>query len=275
MEKRKIPQVFTTHRCIFMVGLFSIILAIFNAPSLRELQRQGVLGTAQWYMQSLLDQQYNVMWSLLHPQIQAKWANEKAFVTFIQHRFEEYSLQSFILGNVHELPYWVDPETMIQYTQLEAIPVSLQLFPKVTSFKGPPLPPEVMYPSQLFQTLPIILQYVSTQDGKGGNWFILNGGPADLEAPILPPITPTNRIIQVPILMYHHVTPFVSTNRLSDYIRTWVVPPDSFSQQMDYLKMHNYHTITFNQLFDALYYGAPLQWHVLHHHWPGLVGMAA
>ena len=58
--------------------------------------------------------------------------------------------------------------------------------------------------------------------------------------------------------MYHHVTPFVSTNRLSDYIRTWVVPPDSFSQQMDYLKMHNYHTITFNQLFDALYYGGPL-----------------
>ncbi len=84
------------------------------------------------------------MWSLLHPQIQAKWANEKAFVTFIQHRFEEYSLQSFILGNVHELPYWVDPETMIQYTQLEAIPVSLQLFPKVTSSKGPPLGSSLM-----------------------------------------------------------------------------------------------------------------------------------
>jgi peptidoglycan/xylan/chitin deacetylase (PgdA/CDA1 family) len=50
--------------------------------------------------------------------------------------------------------------------------------------------------------------------------------------------------------MYHHVTPFVSTNRLSDYIRTWVVSPDSFSQQMDYLTTHNYHTITFNQLFD-------------------------
>lgn len=290
MKKREIPQITTTHRFIFMVSLFSIILAIFNAPalpnlsanpgtpvhtiainvplsssvhqqttpSLRELQMQGVQGIAQWYMQSLLDQQYNVMWSLLHPQIQAKWPNEKAFATFIQHRFKEYTLQSFILGNVHELPYWVDPETMIQYTQLEVITVSLQLFPNVTSFQGSPLPPEVLHPSQLFRNLPIIMQNISNPDGKGANWFILNGGPADLEAPILPPITPTNRIIQVPILMYHHVTPFVSTNRLSDYIRTWVVPPDSFSQQMDYLTMHNYHTITFNQLFDALYYGGPL-----------------
>src|SRR5260370_25174743 len=27
---------------------------------------------------------------------------------------------------------------------------------------------------------------------------------------------------------------------------------------MDYLKLHGYHSITLNQLFDALYYGGPL-----------------
>lgn len=27
---------------------------------------------------------------------------------------------------------------------------------------------------------------------------------------------------------------------------------------MDYLELHGYHTITFNQLFNALYYGGPL-----------------
>ena len=58
--------------------------------------------------------------------------------------------------------------------------------------------------------------------------------------------------------MYHHVTPFSSTNPLSNYIRTWVVAPEGFNQQMDYLKMHGYHTITFNQFFDAMYYGGPL-----------------
>src|SRR5260370_8062264 len=34
-----------------------------------------------------------------------------------------------------------------------------------------------------------------------------------------------------------------------------------FSQQLDYLKAHNYPTITFNQLFAALYYNGPLPRH--------------
>jgi len=269
-----------------MVSLFIISLAILNAPPLtifsattvkpthamaknvhlsssvhqqtnhswKELTKLEVQNIAQEYMQALPDQQYTVMWSLLHPQIQSKWPNETAFATFLQNRFKEFTLQGFKLGNVQQLSYWVDPETMISYTQLVEIPVSLLLTPRIAPSQNSAIPPEDLHPVQLFQNLPIILQYHSDQDDKGGNWFILDGGPADLEAPILPPMTPTNRIIQVPILMYHHVTPFVSTNRLSDYIRTWVVSPDSFSQQMDYLTTHNYHTITFNQLFDALYY---------------------
>ena len=290
MEKRERPEITSTQRFIFLASLFIIILAIFNAPplaivstnpgkpvnavaknvlqsssdhqqakpSLRELKMQEVQSIAQEYMQALLKPQYSVVWSLLHPQIQAKWPNEKAFATFLQNRFKEYTLQSYITGSVHELRFWVDPETMIQYTRLEEIPVSLQLFPKVASFQGAPLPPEDLHPSQLFQNLPIIMQYSSNQDGKGGNWFILNGGPADLEAPILPPMAPVNKIIQVPILMYHHITPFISAYPASNYFRRWVVPPENFNLQMDYLKMHNYHTITFNQLFDAMYYGGPL-----------------
>jgi peptidoglycan/xylan/chitin deacetylase (PgdA/CDA1 family) len=288
MVKQRRPEYAPIFQCI--ISIFIISLAILNAPPLASFSanpskpintvpksvqlsfhvpqqakpylkapmKLRVQNVAQEYMQALLDKQHSVMWSLLHPQIRAKWPNKTALATFLQNRFKEYTLQGFTLGNVHELSYWIDPETMIYYTQLEEIPVSLQLIPKVTSFQGSSLPPENLHPSQLFQNLPIIMQYSSSQDDKIGKWFILDGGPADLEAPILPPMTPTNRIIQVPILMYHHVMPFVSTDRLSVYIRTWVVPPDSFSQQMDYLAMHNYHTITFNQLFDALYYGGPL-----------------
>ncbi len=290
MEKLKEPEVTAAQRYIFMVSLFSIILAILNAPPLsilsanpakpvnavaknvllppfvhqqikpsgKELQMLEVQSIAKEYVQALLDQQYSQMWSLLHPKIQAKWPNERAFATFWQTRFKEYKLQGFKLGNMHGLPFWVDPETMIQYTQLEEIPVSLTLMPKVTSFQGSPLPPENLHPGQLFQNLPIIMQYTGNQDNKGGNWFILNGVPADLEAPILPPIRPINRIIRVPILMYHHIAPFVSAYPSSNYFRRWVVPPESFSLQMDYLKIHNYHTITFNQFFDAMYYGGPL-----------------
>jgi peptidoglycan/xylan/chitin deacetylase (PgdA/CDA1 family) len=227
-------------------------------PSRQEQTNLEVQNVAQEYMQALLGQQHIVMWSMLHPQIQAKWPNETAFATFLQNRFKEYILNGFTFGKVQELPFWIDPETMSQYTQLEEIPVSLLLAPRIAPSQNSAIPPEDLHPGQIFQNLPIIMQYDSSHYDKGGNWFILDGGPADLEAPILPPMTPMNRIIQVPILMYHHVTPFVSTYRLSDYIRTWVVSPDSFIQQMDYLTAHSYHTITFNQLFDALYYGGPL-----------------
>ncbi len=224
----------------------------------KKLDILAVQSIAQMYMKALLDQQYDVMWPLLHPQIRAKWPNERAFATFWQTRFKDYILQDFTLGKVQELPYWMDAETMVEYTQLEELPASLKLVPRVTSLQGSDLPPEDLHPSQLFHNLPIIVQYVSDQGDKVGNWFILDGGPADLEAPILPPMAPVKRIIQVPILMYHHITPFSSTNPLSDYVPTWVVPPERFSQQMDYLKMHGYHTITFNQFFDALYYGGLL-----------------
>lgn len=290
MEKRESPKITKTTKLILMVCLFIVLPAIFSGPtgaiespnlskpvnamaknvlqsapnyphkklSMRELEIQRAQNTAQEYMQSLTTQQYGMMWLLLHPQIQAKWPNEKAFASFQHNRFKDYTFQGFKVGNVHELHSWVDPETMIQYSQLEESLVSLLLTPKVAHSQDSTTPPEDLHPGPFFQNLPIIMQYSRNQDDKGGNWFILDGGPADLEAPILPPMTPTNRIVQVPILMYHHVTPFVSTDRLSDYIRTWVVSPDSFSQQMDYLTEHNYHTITFNQLFDALYYGGPL-----------------
>ena len=39
------------------------------------------------------------------------------------------------------------------------------------------------------------------------------------------------------------------------------VTQTSFKQQLDYLYQQKYHTITFNQLFDALYYGGPLPKH--------------
>ena len=227
-------------------------------PSQQERTNQQVQNVALNYMQALLAQEHNVMWSLLDPHIQSKWPNETRFAQFLQNRFKEYTLNGFIFGKVHTLPFWTDPETMVQYNHLEEIPISLLLTPKIIHSKDSAIPPEDLHPSKLFQNLPIILQYSRNEDDKGGNWFILDGGPADLEAPILPPMTPINRIIQVPILMYHHVTPFVSSERLSDYVRTWVVSPDNFRQQMDYLTSHHYHTITFNQLFDALYYGGPL-----------------
>jgi peptidoglycan/xylan/chitin deacetylase (PgdA/CDA1 family) len=210
---------------------------------------------AQEYMQALLTQHYDVMWSLLDPQIQATWPGEMAFATFWQAKFQNYSLQQFSLGSAHELPFWVDPETMAYYTQVEELPVSLQLTLQHVPSSQTTVPPEDLNPSNLLKNVPFIVLYVPDQNGQGGHWFVLDGGPADLEAPILPPLTPASRSVQVPILMYHHISDVPPQNVL-DWSLT--VTPTMFTQQLDYLKAQGYHSITLNQLMNALYYGAPL-----------------
>ena len=210
-------------------------------------------------MTAFLDHHYSTMWSLLHPQVQAVWPGEAAFTTYWQNRFKDYTLQRFVLGNVHWLPHWVNPETMIVYNQVLELPVSLQLVPDQALQQHPLAPPEDAHPNQLFQNLPFIVERVaSPEKGTTARWLVLSGGPVDLEAPILPPLQPTFITVQVPILMYHHISPVVPPTALG---MSLTVTPTAFGKQLDYLKQQGYHTITFNQLFDALYYGGPLPHH--------------
>lgn len=215
-------------------------------------QRLASQAVAQQYMTALLKQQYSTMWSLLHPNVQALWPSETAFAHFWQVRFQDYTLQNFVLAQPQGFSQWVNPETMVAYKQVIELPTSLQLQPKPSLQQQSALPPEDLHPSQVFQNLPFIVQQSNKQ------WLVLNGGPADLEAPILPPLTPANNTLQVPILMYHHITDVPTTNLLD---LSLTVTPTHFTEQLDYLKAHGYHTITFNQMFAALYYGGPLPAH--------------
>lgn len=207
---------------------------------------------AKRYMDGLLKHDYQQMWSLLHPQMQAKWASEAAFAAFWKARFQGYTLQNVTLGGIQEVPSWIDPETMIRYDAVEKIFVSLQLAPTHTPSLS--FPPENRHPASIFQNLPFLVQSTNTQDEKGKVWYVLNGGPADTEAPLLPPLTASTRSIQVPILMYHHISDIAPPPNP----RLWTVTIEHFTAQMDYLVAHGYHSITFNQLFNALYYGGPL-----------------
>jgi len=215
-------------------------------------------AVAQQYMTAFLKRQYSEVWSLLNPQVQAIWLGEAAFAKFWQLRFHDYKVQGFLLGSIHGLSLWVNPETMRAYTQVIVLPISLQIEPKPILLKQAGLPPEDLQPSEVFRDLPFIIQQVSEQNKQQAHWFVLDGGPVDLEAPILPPAQPIHKGVQVPILMYHHISDARPANLL-DWSLT--VTPAHFSQQLDYLKAHNYHTITFNQLFAALYYNGPLPQH--------------
>jgi peptidoglycan/xylan/chitin deacetylase (PgdA/CDA1 family) len=221
-----------------------------------EQDAKEVSATARQFTGDLLAHNYAGMWSLLHPHKQAQWPNEAAFATFWKGRFQDFTLQGFTLGKVKSLSYWVDPETMVTYTNVEEIPVSLQLVPgSITHVL--PLPPEDAHPDQVYQNLPFVVQKV-LDPGNKDRWLVLDGGPADLEAPILPPFMTVERTVRVPILMYHY-TSTVPANDPNPALRASLsVSPQMLSAQLDYLKANGYHSITLNQLMNALYYGAPL-----------------
>ncbi len=228
----------------------SPLVRIHSAPRSRTQQDAiAVEAVALQYMHALLRQNYQQMWLLLHPQMRVKWSNEAAFANFWKVRYQDYTLSTFTLGEASALDYWVDPETMIQYDGVEELRVSLDIRPKLLSAL---LPPEDLHPNQVMQNLPFVVQYFTSQNG--GAWFVLDGGPADPEAPILPPTTPPKKSVAVPILMYHYITDVIPPG----YMALWNLAIKHFSQQMDYLAQQAYHTITFNQLMNALYYGGPL-----------------
>ena len=218
--------------------------------------QQGTENIAHQYLNALLTQQYATMWSLVHPQVQAMWPNEAAFIAYWQKRYTGYTLQHFTLGSVHWLADWVNPETMREYKNVLEIPVSLALTPSAAIRAQPLAPPEDLHPERVMQNLPFIVQRVAAlSKGEKDSWLVLNGGPGDLEAPILPPVQPLYTTVRVPILMYHHISDTVPLTTLGISL---TVTAKMFTQQLDYLEQQGYHTITFNQLFDALYYAGPL-----------------
>jgi peptidoglycan/xylan/chitin deacetylase (PgdA/CDA1 family) len=215
----------------------------------------GPQDTARLYMTALVKEQYGTMWSLLAPQMQAQWPGEASYASFWQARYHDYILEGFSIGNASALSQWVDPETMAAYNHVDRMLVSLQLQPDQILLRQGQLPPEDLHPEEVLKNLPFIVEPVPGAKAKQPHWLVLDGGPGDPEAPILPPLNPLGKIVQVPILMYHHVSDTPPQNVL-----TWslTVTPAMFKQQLDYLQQQDYHTITFNQLFDALYFGAPL-----------------
>jgi peptidoglycan/xylan/chitin deacetylase (PgdA/CDA1 family) len=223
---------------------------ILQPTSTGSTEQATVSALARQYMTDLLQHQYEKMWSLLHSDIQAMWPDQASFVNYWQNRFQAYQLKSFSVGKVSQMTYWINPESMIRYNNVDVLPISLHLENQLPAAQQAQLAPQFQHPDQLFQNLPFIVQKTS-----GNQWRVLSGGPADLEAPILPPVTPAYRTATVPILMYHHISDAPTTNVLDQSL---TVTPTLFSSQLDFLKQQGYHSITLNQLMDALYYGGPL-----------------
>src|SRR5258708_9194864 len=137
--------------------------AVNNEVSVTSERQTKAQTIVQQYMTAFLKGQYGEMWSLLHPQVQAMWPGEAAFNKFWQLRCQDYTVRSFLLGNVQGLKSWVNPETMRVYTQVILLPVSLQIEPKPVLLKQAGLPPEDLHPSEVFRDLPSVARQVAGQ----------------------------------------------------------------------------------------------------------------
>jgi peptidoglycan/xylan/chitin deacetylase (PgdA/CDA1 family) len=228
-------------------------LQAHSKPTIAALTTPTVVSLGQQYMDALLQHKYAVMWSMLHPQVRAMWHDEKTFGRYLQMRFENYTLQGFSYGKVSQLSSWVNPETMREYQDVEIMPISLRLVSRLTPQVQASLAPQFQQPDQLLQNIPFIVQQAADDQ-----WFILAGGPADSEAPILPPIVPVNKTLAVPILMYHYISGVPDNDPDPELRQSLSVSPQLFNRQLDYLKQQGFHSITLNQLMNALYYGVPL-----------------
>jgi peptidoglycan/xylan/chitin deacetylase (PgdA/CDA1 family) len=85
---------------------------------------------------------------------------------------------------------------------------------------------------------------------------IAQASPMRRVAPLVPPANAPARSVSVPVLTYHQVKrlPPGAGTRLIEY----TIEPEVFAGEMRALKQAGYHSISQQQLFDALYRGAPL-----------------
>jgi peptidoglycan/xylan/chitin deacetylase (PgdA/CDA1 family) len=209
------------------------------------------------YIQNLLQGNYSELWSMLSPQAQARWLDLATFKDYMKLRFTGYRIGGFSSEKPVRKAYWIDPATMIRHNDVYQVPISLLIDPQIPAAQLSKLAPQFQHPSQLFQNIPLILQrvVVKSSGDRAEEWQLLNMGPADIEAPILPPISPLLKTVKVPILMYHHISDLPTHNELDHSL---TVQTTVFKQQLDFLKAQGYHSITFNQLLGALYYKLPL-----------------
>jgi peptidoglycan/xylan/chitin deacetylase (PgdA/CDA1 family) len=206
-------------------------------------------GVVHHFMDAMLQKNWRVMWSLLHPDARQSWQGEQDFLHVEQAKFAALTLQSYRLSPPRIVSSWRDPDTTKVYPYAATLTVSLAAAAPEGLLS---LPSRFALAHGLFEhTLLALIQ-------NRGPWQVLVAGPADLEAPLLVPATPPARKLVVPIFMYHHVSRRPARDLL-DYNLT--VTTNDFAQQLTWLQQNGYHSISETDLFNALYYGKVLPAH--------------
>ena len=213
---------------IFMAAVAMSAWAAGTTAGQARPDEASARSAASAYVADFLAGRYGAMWDALDPSARAGWNGLDGFAHFYRLKFAPVDVRGAEVG------------VQRRYGRLVRIRVSLDLIWRAGG------PPGVL---GLFRGMDATLTLRQT------GWRILDGGPIDPAAPIIPPIALPERAIHVPILMYHHVS---SAPPLAQSQVGLTVTDREFAAQLDYLAAHGFTTIKLVDLFDALYYGRPL-----------------
>lgn len=208
--------------------------------------------TAQRYMTAFMSKQYDQVWNLLDPDMQAFWGTEADFTAFLTHKFGPLPLLSFTIGQATSFPSWIDPDTTQAYNNVVTMPVTLKISPSNNILTTPS---EKAVEQGIFDNVGF------AEIKSNGLWRVLLGGPLDREAPLVVPANAPNLTIKVPVLMYHHVSPGPSPSDVAAGLGGNTVKTPDFATQMNYLAQSGYHPVILTDIFNKLYYGLPLPAH--------------
>jgi peptidoglycan/xylan/chitin deacetylase (PgdA/CDA1 family) len=202
--------------------------------------------TARRFMNAFMQQDFALLWSMLHPDEQTFWQSQAALTNFLTRKFGSLQRIAFNVGKASVLTPWIDPDTTQVYDSAAVLPVTLTLG----------VPRGVLSaPSEQAVAQGLFNQLTFAEAKSDGLWRVLVGGPLDQDAPILVPAKAPTATAQVAILMYHHVSTWTPPNALEFGL---TVTTSDFAAQMNYLAKNGYHPIKLDDIFDNLYYGMAL-----------------
>jgi peptidoglycan/xylan/chitin deacetylase (PgdA/CDA1 family) len=196
-----------------------------NPPSITD---SSAIAALRAYATAFASGRYDTMWRLLAPATREGWGAQEDYAAYYRRKFAPVRLRGVTLG----APQDAGP--------IVRIPLTLDL---AWRHGGQP------------DVLTLLRNLNTTLVRTPAGWRVAQGGPLDLEAPIIPPPVPPASIIRVPILMYHHISdiPPLAYSQVD-----LTVTAHGFAAQLAYLSTHAYHAIRLVDLFNTLYYGRPL-----------------
>ena len=190
------------------------------APS--DDQSREARKTATRFLSSFVDRDYDGLWETLSGDAQTRWVNKEAFRGFLERKFGSRDVS-------YELS---DPQSSSQSGAI-AVPVTLDFGDSAGRITGPPL---------------VVVS-------QAESYAVSDTGPLGPRGPLLGSPAAVRSELDVPILVYHHMSPDLPADPIQASIS---VTTSAFGDQLGWLAANGYTSITVAELYNAFYYNLTL-----------------